>query len=457
MHEVYFDRSRDYDDYALGDLSTSAIIRANADLWRRIWQSLDVGHVFREPKLTVGASVADLLQARIAELVGANLDTPEERERLANATTRYHNAAYLARLARDKDPASLLGKCDGGRCRNAKPVTLALSGSLADIDIGGAYASAMTATPLVFGSPRVTSYGNARDLNADLKDCPTLAEWLRRHEHQLVDRTWIARISTREPFTFDSDLIPSWIDFRVTAGRSDSEIAGLDILTDPASGEMRYFTREIHAGMLTSDLLDVARVTMSVGQFAEFSSKVVVRAGMFFDEKDRIGMAEFREGFQLGTLSEYAWAGMTLGEMISDVARGNRMEQVKGSPLNSLFKLVSNTAYGVSVSRHFAASSVIAGNNVTATVRAFTFLAEKGLNLVGSVTDGQLFDLNRVLHPRTIVDKRRPLAGNRRLSDIAMGTRAYRLSRRELKDSGAALLAPLIGQKIETRDRKSVV
>jgi hypothetical protein len=452
MDEIYFERPEDFDAYALGDLHVSDVIFANEKLWGHIWDALDIGHLYHGPKLTVGATVADMLQNRIAQAVGGCLDTREDRDAVVAATTGRHNAAYLSRLARDKDPASLLAKVDGGRCRNAKPTLLTLAGSLCDIDIGGAYASAMTATPLIFGRPRQVGFGNARDVNADLKACPTLAEWLRRHGHQLTDRAWFARISTREPFSFDSDLIPSWIGYRVTAARSDSELIGMDVLTDPASGDMRYFSREIYAGTLTSDLLDVARNTMSPAQFAEWSEKIVVRSALYVDQKDRIDVDDYRERFRAGTLPEFAWASMTLGELVSDVARANRMQYAKNSPLNILFKLVSNTTYGDSVSRHFQSSSAIAGSNVTATVRSFMYLAEKGLNLVGSVTDGQLFDLNRVLYPRTKPDQRRPhLSGNRRPSDLAIGSRAYRLSQRQLKDVAKGKHAPLLGRQMETR------
>lgn len=443
MDEIYFERPEDFDAYALGDLHVSDLIYENEAMFAHIFSAMGIAHRYIPPKLTIGSTVAGLLKAQISEVLGV----AEGDDTLIANTTGTHNAGTLARLAKNKNPLSLLSKVDGGRCRNAKPVDILKVGALVDIDIGGAYASAMTATPLVFGKARECSYGNARDLSADLSKCPPLAEWLRRHGHQLIDRTWFARISTREPFTFESDLIPSWINYRVTTARSDSENSGLDVLTDPASGEMRYFGREIWSGTLTSDLLDVAQNTMSPGQFAEWSNKVVVRSALYFDEKDRISIARYRDHLKNDTLPEFAWSSMTLGELVSDVARANRMQYEKNSPLNILFKLISNTLYGDSVSRHFATSSVVAGSNVTGTVRGFMYLAEKGLNLVGSITDGQLFDLNRVLHSRPDPRTKR---GNPGPGQLSLETRAYRLPPRELKERGFAKLAPLIGKKIET-------
>lgn len=451
MDEIYFERPGEFDAYALGDLFVSDIIQANEALFSEIWTSLGIQHRYSPPKLTVGATVADLLKNRMAESIGATLD--DDVDVFYSATTGNHNAGELAKFARSKNPLSLLAKVDGGRCRNAKPTTTRLSGALADIDIAGAYASAMTASPLVFGKVRQDGFGNARDIAANLEPCPTLAAWLKTHK-RLVDRTWYARISTRESFTFENDLIPSWISYRVTTELSDSELSGLDVLTDPASGEMRYFGREIWSGTLTSDLLDVAKSTMSARQFAEFSDKVVVRSVVYVDERDYLEPHRYRYLFKRGELPEFAWTSLTLGELVSDVARANRKKVQrtlgKKTPLDILFKLVSNTTYGDSVSRHFATSSVISGSNVTGTVRAFMYLAEKGLNLVGSITDGQAFDLNRVLHSRRHIDRRRPGdSGQRRPSDVALGTRMYRLDARELDRQGTARLAPLAGNHID--------
>ena len=452
MDEIYFEKPEDFDAYALGDLHVSDIIYANEDLWGAIWTALGIPHRKVSPRLTIGATVADLLKNRMAEAIGAAL--VDDVDEFTAATTGTHNAGSLSRFARTKDPLALLAKVDGGRCRNAKPILTNLVGTLADIDIAGAYASAMTASPLVFGKVRTSSHGNARDLACDLRPCPTLRDWLRSHENRLVDRTWFARISTREPFSFESDLIPSWVGYRVTTGLSDTEVQGTDVLMDSASGEMRYFGREIWSGTLTSDLLDVARTTMSTRQFDEWSEKVVIRSAIYVDRKDFVPASEYRRLFKSGKLGEFIWTSMTLGELVSDVARANRQqvqrEFGKGTPLDTLYKLVSNTLYGDSVSRHFPTSSVISGSNVTGTVRAFMYLAEKGLNLVGSITDGQLFDLNRVLHCRNHIDPRFP-AYRRIPGDIALGVRAYLLTGAELNRVGDGRIGPLVGKKLETR------
>ena len=441
MDEIYWEKPSDYDPYALGDLHVSDILELNEQLSRHIWETLGIERFFKGARLTIGSSVAEIVKARIAHLLGVN--DPND-ETLQTVTTGTHNAGYLSRLAKQKSPVALLSKVDGGRCRNANPLMSSTSGALCDIDISGAYASAMTAVPLIFGKARTKGFGNGKDARADLTECPTVAEMIRRIGHGQIPRTWFWRVSTREPYSFETDLIPSWIDWRVTLAerKTDSEIQGLDVLQDADSGEMRYFSREVWSGTLTSDLLDVARVTMSPGQFKEWSQKTVVRAALYVDRKDFLPLEDFRNGMKAETLPEFAWTSVTLGELVSDSARANRMQHEKKSPLNELFKLLSNTTYGVSVSRHFESSSTISGSNVTGCVRAFMFLCEKGLNLAGSITDGQLFDLNRVLH--------RKRAGQK-VGDQAIGTRAYRMSGKDLNQRGEARFAPLAGVHVTIR------
>lgn len=442
MDEIYHERPADFDEYALGDLLTSDILYKYYEQWAVVYKSHNIEHRYQPPKLTIGGSVADLIRVRIRDLLNVN----EDDESFIENTTGTHNAEYLARFAKEKSALALLAKVDGGRCRNSKPLVSTMRGALCDIDIAGAYASAMTQTPLIIGKPRQSVYSNHRDLKPDLTKCPTLAEWLRTHVHRLIDRTWYARVNTITPFSFESDLIPSWINYRLVTRKSDTENAAFDHLTDPASGIMRYLSREIWAGTLTSDLLDVARCTMSPIRFKEWSEKIVIRAALYVDRKDELSISEFADRYKRDELKEFHWCAVTLGYLVSDSALANRLkyqkQHGKGSPLDQLFKLISNTTYGDSVSRFFETSSVISGSNVTATVRSFMYLVEKGLNLVGSITDGQLFDLNGVFHSQ--IDKGKM----RRPSDKAMESRAYMMSSREYERVAKAKLRSLTGELI---------
>ena len=97
-------------------------------------------------------------------------------------------------------------------------------------------------------------------------------------------------------------------------------------------------------------------------------------------------------------------------------------------PLDELFKLAANTTYGVMVSRFFIMSNPIVGNNITARVRAFIWYYEKACASMMSITDGGVFDLNRVVYPRR---------KDRNLNEKAL-TLLHNFKYTELNDLGVA-------------------
>jgi hypothetical protein len=427
MDRFYFERPNDYDDYALGDLYITDLLKKNGRIFHHIFNELHIGDHWRHQRMSIGQAVADIIKARVTTIV--------QNEDLDDLTGN-HNAVSLSYKHREKDPLALLSKVDGGRCRSNAPIIARLFGALVDTDIGGAYATGMTPIPLVLGRVRLKSWGKSApniDRKPDLAPCPNLKSWLARYENRLEDRTWFARIHTRELLEFEQDLFASWFDYaqvdKAKAREDDSLTLGA---ARPETGEIAIFAREIRNGTLTSDLLEVARRTMSARQYNEFVNKTVVRAVAYVFKSDYVKPEDFNSA-----QSEYKWTSATLGEILSDVARAKRGQYPKGSSLNSLYKLISNTSYGDSVSRFFETSSTIAGSNVTAIVRSFLYLSEKGLNLVGSITDGQLFDLNKVVYPK------------RGSLNLERFTRAYAMSSREL-DNSYIQLKPIVGKHIKT-------
>jgi hypothetical protein len=96
----------------------------------------------------------------------------------------------------------------------------------------------------------------------------------------------------------------------------------------------------------------------------------------------------------------HSWYGINVGEMLVNLLLIERKKHPKESPLNLLYKLCINTAYGDFVSQFFKISNVCVGNNITARARALAWYMEKGLHGFQTITDGCAFDLNRVLYPK---------------------------------------------------------
>src|SRR5262249_40555217 len=85
----------------------------------------------------------------------------------------------------------------GGRCVNEDPYSYA-TGPGADIDISGCYGASLRALTFPIGLPTYSSYQpNERG--------PTLGNWLKRHEKDLVPGTWTCVVSG--PLPFEQDLL----------------------------------------------------------------------------------------------------------------------------------------------------------------------------------------------------------------------------------------------------------
>lgn len=116
-------------------------------------------------------------------------------------------------------------------------------------------------------------------------------------------------------------------------------------------------------------------------------------------------------------------------------------------PLDELFKLAANTTYGVMVSRFFILSNPIVGNNITARVRAMVWYAEKACGFSMSITDGGVFDANRVVYQR-----------RDRLIKTEGLTLLHQLSAKELQNKHEISRRPIGGfKKIRWEDDGSLV
>lgn len=86
--------------------------------------------------------------------------------------------------------------------------------------------------------------------------------------------------------------------------------------------------------------------------------------------------------------------GLTKEQILEDALTSSK------HPLDSLFKLCTNTLYGVTVSKYFPTSNTVVGNNITARARTLAWYMEKGLYTHNSITDGGAFNVNRVAYAK---------------------------------------------------------
>lgn len=435
MDQAYFEVPEDFDDYALGDLMVYEALKGNANGMKSIWNDMGVGDYFEDPRLSIGASVSRIYEAKNLQLFNVPhhevISRGFKREVFFEPITGKSTAYFFS--SKVTSNAYLLAKCDGGRCASNAPTITTIRGNIVDIDIAGCYASSMSKQDMPYGVPVV--YATPYPKSGRDKGVP-LREVLRAYEDELVDGLWGMRVRALN-LDYDLDLMPSWFDMKRTIiKRTDSDSVGGEV--DITSGVTKMFTREVINGMLTSDVLEVLRL-LNPRQANDFFDKCEVLAFAFYPKSREVTVDDFAasiqdqgkkyksrskvlKGFEEITQEKADWCRVNLGEFFSDQLKAKRKMHKGGTPANAQYKLIANTLYGVQVSRFFPCSNVIVANNITARVRAAMFMFEKSLNLVGSITDGQAFDLNNVLYR----------ARGKYLKTEAL-TRIYCQNRRELQ------------------------
>lgn len=456
MDRAYFEIPDLYDQYASEDLKGDEVLKNYDGDIQRIYHDLGIGAWYQPPKLTIGSTVNDLFEAKLCQFVGLNPDiSKKQKKEFFEKLTLLGSANHLKTLVQSN--AYLLGKCDGGRCRNSYPTRSSLKGILVDIDISSAYTTSMSSLSYPLGNPVIASFKNV-----------LLKDFFKIHEKNLADGLWTMRINTRDTLSYEQSLIPSWFHLkkkirRERVHKNDSESYQLTGEVDLDSGETKIFSQQIINGTLTSDLLDIIRHVWSPRQQEDFFNKTEILAVAFYPKSLQVpsvsevfniqnlqGKPDFvttLKGMEVVNFQDcHAWTVFPMGEQFVDLFKVYRNQHPKDSPLNILYKLFANTTYGDSVSKYFETSNMIFGSNITARCRGMMYLMEIGLNLQGSITDGHVFDVNRVLHRK-----------NGKYLNADHLVRLYTRKSKEIKEDNIGHIHPLFEKVVTKQDGGFVI
>jgi len=451
------------------------------------------------PKLTIGATVSDILKASILRRfeTGETIDRKQANE----IVETYCLAASANGLKNNTNWTALNAKVLGGRCFNNRPTDTLDTGVIDDIDIAGAYGTAMKETDYPLGNPVII--GEAYKLNGE-NEYLSLREFLKRYRRNLVDNLYQIWFSVTKKLNTPQDFFLSYFPPNdLTKIRDEMESTddnGKTWLDRPDF--CKVFSHEITHGLLTSDSLEWLEKIASRKLKNLILDNSIVKTAMFYDAKKRVDsvaeLVELTKQHAAKNSSDYDngittninreckyWTSINLGELIVNdlsnlrnhykqvtkafsifkfkdgdftrltesekttvetalkVGRYDSLEQfrddalgLKKHPLDTLYKLTCNTVYGDVVSQYFDVGNVIVGNNITAKIRALVWYLEKGLYTHGSITDGGVFNVNNVCYPK---NERRKINDNT--------TQIYRFSERELDRSKNIVLRPLGGYR----------
>ncbi len=468
MLDMALERPKDFENYALGDLEVYEALEAYEKQMKIVHEKLELKEYFNTPKLTIGGTVKDLFIASLAKKIGI---VPNEennnnwKKQLTEEIIKPYIEPFSAAELRHNTrwTSALLCKVEGGRCRNNRPTEVSIKrvvkdgldvNIICDLDISSCYGNGQRNQDYFIGIPEIWQY-KATSKN----EYVTLRNWLKAYSvpiekvikgdfsdwGDLVYGSWLAIINTKETLTYPQDLFASWFTSSgygtdvmakfVAKMGSDTELNSTEwVEFDEEYGDLKIFNHEIWNAKLTHDSLEWIFAIASPRQRNEMLDKLVVTASAVYPNSSKVSSLEElvekyknwdghniterlikngRKIIQMTFDECHAWIPMDLGELlVNNLLTERKIAQIqsgKKSPLDTLFKLCTNTLYGDMVSKFFVTSNAIVGNNITARARVTAWYMEKGLNGWQSITDGCAFELNGVL--ATLADKRADIDG----------------------------------------------
>ncbi|AKG24955.1 hypothetical protein [Calothrix sp. 336/3] len=415
MDDMYIERPDDFRDYALGDLYNYPALQNHAQQFKDIYEELGVEKYYESPRLTVGATVCKLIEATLLQIFKADKG---DRNPI-NAFCKPASADSLKRITRTT--AWMNAKVDGGRCRNNRPTTTTIKGVLCDIDISSCYGEGLRSQIYPMGIPVIIDY----PMNTPNNQYETLKSFLGKYRRKLVPGLWQARVSLREGYKLENsqDFFSSWFPPNdPTKMPTDSDFSETDQWWEVENvGDIKILNNEITHAILTHDGLQWIENIAGKRLKTELLNNLVVETAMYYPNCERVNSVdELLEAHKShngrntcevkvkNTRSRkisieqecHRWIGVNFGDLLIDKLLLKRRQYPKENPMNTKYKLCVNTVYGDMVSPFFTIGNVVVGNNITARARALVWYMEKGFHGMQTITDGCVFDLNRVLYPR---------------------------------------------------------
>lgn len=469
-----------YHEYALGDIRLYEALRSYNKNLRGIYNNLGISEYFQETRLTIGATVNNIIQSKTYQKTNVSagmveLMTEKDKAKFIEDYGLLGSPEYLQRYNPNEKNNHhlfngntysynriLLSKTDGGRAHCAIPLHTIRSKEnvLCDIDISGAYTAKMSNQDFRIGNPVTIVRPTENQL--------TLREHIVKFKKELGTDNYYMRVSGK--LRYEQDIIPSFMDMEkglkwykeeIDLDNGESEVLN-HIKHDLECTKNKILTMEVEDGAITPDIIDLILNELSPRHRNDLLDNLKVKAFMFYPPSMEITNIEelqeklvlHKSGKYKGSYQKYKewqdnevlnpfhhYIKVPYGEFVIDVIRTFRAKYKlqKKESLNQMFKLIGNTMYGVNVSKYFPMSNVIFANNITAGVRCCIWYAEKALNLIQTITDGGILDLNRVPHP---------IYKN---FDTTNFVRAYQSSARELDHSEKYELKPI------TRTKKPII
>lgn len=453
IYQVLKNRPKDFDSYARGDLCIYDILERNSQQFSHLSQMLKT--IPNTPKLTIGGTVSDLIQSSLLR----HFKVKDRQIKVIKEILSYSSSKELKKYI--TSTKALTGKVFGGRCFNNRPIVSKIKDLLIDIDIASCYGNGIRNQNFYLGIPVIEDF----EINLRNNRYKPLKEFLRLRKYNTVNSdliygNWFAIVETSENLNYPQDFLASWFDWKIEdLGKNQDDELGLK------TGRVKILKHQVINGCITEDFLEWLFNICSPRQKNELLDKLVVKVAMYYPPRSELKNVEelihvvenwkkqnetdskivkdnsskLTKIFNLPTYHVKVNLGKLMVDDLTNLRNFCKEIYGKSSSLQTMFKLCTNTIYGVLCSQFFDVSNPLVANNITARARALCWYMEKGLNGFQSITDGCVFEPNKVVTPQK---------NNRIYADRFIDL--YSLSKADMSDYRKLVLKPLKGiEKIE--------
>lgn len=310
----------------------------------------------------------------------------------------------------------------GGRCNNSFPYKAFLNWIL-DVDLASCYGSTLRSLHYPVGLPSTRFKGLSEGVK--LENFKKVYDEL---SSELVDRCWVADVSTTELLSFDQDLIFSSLDVNPLSivkavggnhyddeGFQDNDLAG-DVKKIPSTFSLER-NRIVH-GKITSQTMELINKVASNAEKSELWKKLELNNIIYYSRKDEIDnpidwareiLSNPGEIIQDGHSAKLdnrsrKWFPLPLENLIGKLVdkRGRVKKQMKDSvkgsveyinfkAIQEMLKLFVNTTYGDLASVYFPFGNVVLANVITDKARCGAWMLSKALRTMQEITDGGFY------------------------------------------------------------------
>lgn len=389
---------------------------------RKVYEKLSVpDSYFKPPKLTIGATVRNLLESAVinqVQQVNPEVE-PEKTKTLVKELMEPGSSNQLQILFESEVAEEFKGKSDrkpqkekqnklnekllltkviGGRTCCGQPLYIPKpddSEVICDSDIKQAYPTVIKQRDLPLGHLKIV-----RDI--------TLKEYIEEHRENAEENLELVYI------TVEGGELPESQNFLPSVTYRTSKYLNEDEIIKPS--DTRIYTHKIFQSPFTTSTfywLDYV-ATPQLRKYIKEKGKVLI--GGYYPKDKLVSLENLSENWDTFN-EEQKWTKVTLGEILVNKLIELRSENLKKSQggtdeseaMNNLYKLMNNTIYGAFSSRNFDICNPIVANNITSDVRLMVWCMETALGGFQTITDGVSWCLNRVLAGRNTRYKPQPL------------------------------------------------